>query len=85
VNSLFSFEFSSVSSLWSTGFPDCHKTLLNRGKWPPAPLNKKSVEIPKPLDQQEEGSSIGKLEKLLVHSIALGVKWIRTFKEELKN
>jgi hypothetical protein len=85
VNSLFSFEFSSVSSLWSTGFPDFHKTLLNRGKWPPAIFKKKSVQIPKPLDQQEEGSSLGNFEKFLVHSIALGVKWIRTFKEELKN
>ncbi len=66
VHSLFSFEFSSMSSYQSTGFLDFHKTLLKRGKWLPAAFKKKSVQI------AEICQPIGRKE---FHQAALKIFW----------
>jgi hypothetical protein len=45
VQPLFSFEFWSFSSYWSTALPDFNRTLLKSRKWSPATFQKSSVLI----------------------------------------
>jgi hypothetical protein len=66
VHSLYAFEFLSLSSCWSTGFSDVHKTLLKSRKWLPAAFQKKSVQMRNLSTNRKKGILLF-FEKLLVH------------------
>jgi hypothetical protein len=56
VRSLFSFEFSSLSSYWSAGLADFHKKSFEKGQDKARHLESNLCKSQKPHDQQEEGN-----------------------------
>jgi hypothetical protein len=64
--------------------PRFSQNSYEQGQVAAGPFKKNLCKSRNLLTNRKKGVLLAALKKFLVHSIALGVKWIRTFKEEFK-